>query len=187
MSECFDGGQCLHQECVLAPLALNIFYTAVLNTAEEKFRANPQVEAGLVSTHLIHLAMRDGDELPQTSTKWIMLYADDASIVFRSPASLAKMINVVVKVCGADGMTMPERKTETMIMRSSHYAQEGVEKMVSRLRYAENEEFVNLSGTITAEIDMIAEIRCRTGAAWGGFHRYIGVVYDRHTTTVPMP
>ena len=50
---------------------------------------SPQVEADLVSIRSTPLAVRDGDETPQTSTIWSMLYADDAAIVSISPASLA--------------------------------------------------------------------------------------------------
>ena len=68
MSEWFEVGQDLRQGCVLAPILFNIFFTAVLNTAEERLRADPQVEADLVSIRSIPLAVRDGDETPQTST-----------------------------------------------------------------------------------------------------------------------
>ena len=62
----------------------------------------------------IPLAVRDGDEIPRTSTIWNMLYADDAVIECRSPASLVKMMTAVLG-------------TETMIIRPSQHAQEGLE------------------------------------------------------------
>ena len=62
VSEWFKVGQGLRQGCVLARLLFNIFFTAVLNTAEERFRANPQVEADLVSISSTLLAVGDGDE-----------------------------------------------------------------------------------------------------------------------------
>ena len=46
-----------------------------------------------------------------------MLYADDAAYVSKSPASLANMMTAVVEVCGASGLTVAKRKTETMVMR----------------------------------------------------------------------
>ena len=68
VSEWFEIGQGLRQGCVLNPIFFNIFFTAVLNTAEERLRADPQVEADLVSTRSNPLAVRGGDETPRTST-----------------------------------------------------------------------------------------------------------------------
>ena len=45
-----------------------------------------------------------------------MLYADDASIVSRSPQGLAKMMEVIVEVCRALALTVSAKKTETMCM-----------------------------------------------------------------------
>ena len=61
-----------------------------------------------------------------------MLYADDAAIVSRSPASLAKMMTAVVEVCGAYGLTL----AKTMIMRPPHHAQEDLEIVAAGQRYA---------------------------------------------------
>ena len=72
-------------------------------------------------------------------------------------------------------MTVAER----MIMRHLHHAQEGFEIVTAGQRYAQTEKFVYLGGTITAEADMTAEIRRRTGAAWSAFRRCANVVYDR--------
>ena len=101
LSEWFEVGQGLRQGFVLAPILFNIHFTVVLNTAEERLREDPQVEANVASIRSTPLTVRDGDETPQTSTIWNMLYADDAAIVFRSPASLAKNMTAVVEVCRA--------------------------------------------------------------------------------------
>ena len=68
MLEWFEVGQGLRQRCVLAPLHFSIFFTAVLNISEEIFRADPQIEADLVSIRSTTLAVGDGDETPRTST-----------------------------------------------------------------------------------------------------------------------
>ena len=140
----------------------------------------------LFSIRSTPLGVRDGDETPGTSTTWKILYADDATIVCRSLASLANIIIAVVEVSGAYGLTVAERKTETMIMRPPHHAQEGLKIVTVSQRYAQTEQFVYLGGHITAEADAIAEIRRRTGTAWSTLHRYANVVYDRPTTTMPM-
>ena len=96
------------------------------------------------------------------------------------------MMAAVVGVCGTDGLTVAETKTEAMVILPPQHAQEGLEIVAAGQRYARTEQFVYLGGTITAEADTTAEIRRRTVAAWSGFRRYANVVYDQPTTTVPM-
>ena len=88
--------------------------TPVLNTAEERLRADPYRSTPL--------AVRDGYETPRTSTIWNMVYADDAAIVSRPPASVAKKITAAVEVGGAYELPVAERKTDSMIMRPTHHA-----------------------------------------------------------------
>ena len=99
VSEWFEVGQGLRQGYVLAPILFNIFFTAVLNTVKKRLRAEPQIEADLVSIRSTPLAVREGEKTPLTPMIWSMLYADDSAIVSRSPASLAKIMNAVVEVC----------------------------------------------------------------------------------------
>ena len=107
-----------------------------------------------------------------------MLYADAAAIVSRSPASLAKMMTAVVEVCGVYRLTVAERKTETMVTRPPHHAQEDLEIVAAGQRYAQTEQFVYQGGTTTAEADMTAKNRRRTGAAWSMLCCSANVVYD---------
>ena len=53
---------------------------------------------------------------------WGMLYVDDAGIVSRSPAGLARMMTVIVDVFGAFGLTVSEKKTETLLMQTPEKA-----------------------------------------------------------------
>ena len=46
-----------------------------------------------------------------------MLYADDAGVVSRSSEQLRKMMEVIVVVCAAFGLTVSEAKTEIMCLR----------------------------------------------------------------------
>ena len=70
----------------------------------------------------------------------------------------------MVEVCGAYGLAESERKTETMVMRPPHHAQEHLEIVAAGQRYTQTEQFVYLGGTITAEANMPAEVKRRTGA-----------------------
>ena len=45
------------------------------------------------------------------------------------------MMTAMVELCGAYGLTVAERKTETMIMRPLHHAQEGLEIVAAGQRY----------------------------------------------------
>ena len=47
-----------------------------------------------------------------------MLYADDAGIVSKSAEGLAKMMTVIVTVFEAADLAVPEKKTETMLLRT---------------------------------------------------------------------
>ena len=51
-----------------------------------------------------------------------MLYADDAGIVSKSAQGLAKMMTVVVTVFEAAGLTVSDKKTETMLLRTPDQA-----------------------------------------------------------------
>ena len=46
------------------------------------------------------------------------LYADDAGVVSKSPEQLGKMMDVIVTVCAAFGLTVSEAKTEIMCLRT---------------------------------------------------------------------
>ena len=51
-----------------------------------------------------------------------MLYTDDAGIVSKSAEGLAKMMTVIVTVFEAAGLTVSEKQTEAMILRTSDQA-----------------------------------------------------------------
>ena len=150
-SEWFAVGQGLRQGCVLAPLLFNIFFTAVLNTAEERFREDPEVTADVVSIRWTPPATDGGATKGVTvgsCNLWSMLYADDAGLVSRSPRSLAKMMATVVEVCGAYGLTVAETKTETMVMRPPGHVAEDLRMEAAGQRYKQTEPFVYLGGTV---------------------------------------
>lgn len=51
-------------------------------------------------------------------TVWSVLYANDAGIVSKSAEGLAKMTIVIVTVLAAAGLTVSDKKTETMLLRT---------------------------------------------------------------------
>ena len=49
---------------------------------------------------------------------WVVLYADDAGVVSRSQEGLTRKMTIIVEVFGAFGLTVSEKKTETLLMRA---------------------------------------------------------------------
>ena len=89
-------GQELRQGRVLSPPLFYIF-AAVLTT---------------VLAELVHLKEPPTSKGPQPDVHhvrvavWGMLYADDAHIVSQSPRVLAKVMEVILEVCRAFGLTV---------------------------------------------------------------------------------
>ena len=65
---------------------------------------------------------------------WGMLYADDAGIVSRSTEGLSKMMAVTVTAFEAAGLTVSEKKTETMLLRTPGQKSDPGERWQNTLR-----------------------------------------------------
>ena len=125
-----------------------------------------------------------------------MLYADDAGIVPRSPAGLARMMTVIVEVFGAFGLTVLEKKTETLLMRAPEKAQQPGETSASPLpaleittagqTYNQVHQFIYLGGLITEDADITRDINRRTKIAWGCFRKFSTELFDRPSTPLRL-
>ena len=125
-----------------------------------------------------------------------MLYADDAGIVSRSPAGLARTMAVIVEVFGAFGLTVSEKKTETLLMRAPEKAQQpgetptpplpALEIAAAGQKYHQVHQFVYLGGLITEDADITRDINRRTKIAWGCFRKFSTELFDRSSAPLRL-
>lgn len=114
-------GQDLRQGRALARMLLDVFFTAVLNTAESMFMRDPVVVADRLSVSKTDKRVAGGETIrgdgPQENILWstILIHADDAGIVPRWATSLVKMMTTMVKACDGFGLIVSEEKTKTML------------------------------------------------------------------------
>ena len=113
---------------------------------------------------------------------WGMLYADDACIVSRSPQGLAKMMEVIVKVCRVFALAVSAKKTETMCMPPPRTPR--TPRTMGRIEAAEQiykqvQSFNYLGGAVTETPDMSVEIARQTRACWMRIRQYSRELYEQ--------
>ena len=173
-SDWIDVAQGLHQRCVLSPLLFVPF------VALESFRK----DAGILD-ELIHLQEQPSKVGPETALEcvrraiWGVLCADDACIVSRSPRGLGRMMAVFVEVFGTFGLTISERKTETMCMSIPRAPATKIVFNATGKQYRQTTSFTYLGGTVTETPDLSDEIDRRIRSGWISFKRYTRELYDR--------
>ena len=85
-----------------------------------------------------------------------MLYADDAGIMSKSAEGLAKMMTVIFTVSDAAGLTVFDKKTETMLLRTPDQAPCTSPLVIEAAgqRYTQTSQFLYLGGLIDASADI---------------------------------
>ena len=184
--------QGLRQGCVLAPLLFNIFFVAVINVASTRFKA----DEGIMDA-LVHLRKKRGaggrgeataGESILATPLWGMLYADDAGVVSRSAEQLRKMMEVIVVVCAAFGLTVLEAKTEIMCLRTKRMPEPTATFSVEAAGqvYNQTNEFVYLGGNVNHNADLSVEVDRRIRNAWCSFREYTLELYDRPSAPLEL-
>ena len=103
---------------MLSPLLYNVFFAAVIQVVLVSFSEDKDIVRDLVHHEEDVVS---GKEVPLALMQravWSMLYADDAGIVSESAEALNKMVTVIVTVFDAARLTVSEKKTETMLLRT---------------------------------------------------------------------
>ena len=119
---------------------------------------------------------------------WGTLYADDAGVVSRSPEQLRKMMEVIVVVCAAFGLTVLEAKTETMCLRAKGMPESTATFSVEAAGqvYNQTNEFVYLGGNVNHNADLSIEVDRRIRNAWCSFRKYTLELYDRPSAPLEL-
>ena len=191
-SRWFAVEQSLRQGCVLAPLLFNIVFAAVINVASTRFKADEGIMDALVYLRKKRGAGGRGEatagESVLATPLWGMLYADDAGVVSRSPKQPKKMMEVIVVVRTAFGLTVSETKTETMCLRAKGMPKSAATFSVEAAGQAYNQtnELVYLGGNVNHNADLSIEVDRRIRNAWCSFRKYTLELYDRPSAPLEL-
>ena len=117
-----------------------------------------------------------------------MLYADDAGVVSRSPEQLRKMMEEIVVVYSAFGLTVSEAKTETMCLRAKGMPESTATFSVEAAGqvYNQTNEIVYLGGNVNHSADLSIEVGRRIRNAWCSFRKYTLELYDRPSAPLEL-
>ena len=115
-----------------------------------------------------------------------MLYADDAGVVSRSQEGLTRMMTIIVEVFGAFGLTVSEKKTETLLMWAPEKQpkKEGSPPLplvieAAGKKYAHTAQFRYLGGLVNEDGELAQGISHRSRATWACIRRFSRDLFDR--------
>ena len=119
LSDWFKVTQGVRQGCVLSPPLLNIFFAA----ATEVILVHFSKDDTTILKDLVYLeeeaGVGAGTPLERARRAvWGMLYAHDVGFVSRFQEGLTRMMTTIVEVFRGFGLTVSEKKTETLLMRA---------------------------------------------------------------------
>ena len=115
-----------------------------------------------------------------------MLYADHAGIVSKSAEELGKLMTVIAPVFEAAGLTVSEKKTETMLLRTPNQTTLAPPLAIEETgqRYKQTAQLLSLGGNIHENADLLLEIDRRTRLTRVCLKRFGPELYNG--TTAPL-
>ena len=103
---------------MLSLLLFNIFFAAAIEVVLVRFSEDDTILKNMVYLEE-EAGVGAGTPLERARRAvWGMLYADDVGVVSRSQEGLTRMMTTIVEAFGAFGLTVSEKKTETLLMRA---------------------------------------------------------------------
>ena len=104
------------------------------------------------------------------------------------PSSRGRMVNVIVVVCAAFGLTVSEAKTEIMSLRTKGMPESTAIFSVEEAGEVHNQtnEFVYLVGNVNHNADLSAEVDRHIRNAWCSFRKYTLELYDRPSAPLEL-
>ena len=186
LSDWFEVTQGLRQGCVLSPLLFNILFAAAIEVVHVRFSEDDTILKDLVYLEE-EAGVGAGTPLERARRAvWGMLYADDAGVVSISQEGLTRMMTIIVEVVGAFGLTVSEKKTETLLMRAPEKQSKKGRSPLPPLvieaageKYAQTAQFRYLGGLVNQDGELTQEINHRSRAAWACIRRFSRELFDR--------
>ena len=167
---------------VLSPLLLNIFFfAAATEVVLVRFSEEDKILKDLVYLEE-EAGVGAGTPLERARRAvWGMLYADDAGVVSRSQEGLTRMMTtIIVEVFGEFGLTVSEKKTETLLTRAPEKQPKkgGPPPPLPVIeaagqKYAQTAQFRYLGGLVNEDGELTQEIDHRTEQSSVGMHQEV--------------
>ena len=170
-----------------------ISFASAINVASTRFKVDKGIMDALVN---LRKKRGEGGRGKATAGESVlvtplggMLYADDARVVSQSPDQLRKMMEVIVVVCAAFGLTVSETKTEIMCLRAKGMPESIATFSVEAAGQVYNQtiEFVYLGRNVNHNADHLSiEADRRIRNAWCSSQKYILELYDRPSAPLEL-